>query len=128
MKKDHFYHGLRPYLHDALSFAMAELPQREQTCPMFEGASGGPQVDVDELVMVRERECLFRTIPDQDHRGMGQAPPWRHGPHYDHTAEGGRRSTEGLQTTSSGTPCSTCVYVPLKWQRQGFPRGQEHIR
>ena len=30
LKKDRFYHGLRPYLHDALSFAMAELPKREQ--------------------------------------------------------------------------------------------------
>ena len=28
LKKDHFYHGLCPYLHDALSFAMAELPER----------------------------------------------------------------------------------------------------
>ena len=32
-----------------------------------EGASRGPQeVDVDELVMVRE--CPFRTVPDRDHR------------------------------------------------------------
>ena len=30
LKKDHFYQGLHPYLHDALSFAMAELPEREQ--------------------------------------------------------------------------------------------------
>ena len=52
-----------------------------------EGASGGLQeVDVDELVTVRE--CLFRTIPDRDHRGAGQAPPGRHGSHYDHSAEG----------------------------------------
>ena len=29
LKKDCFYHGLRPYLHDALSFAMAELPEKE---------------------------------------------------------------------------------------------------
>ena len=33
LKKDRFYHGLRPYLHDALSFAMAELPEREQAHP-----------------------------------------------------------------------------------------------
>ena len=32
LKKDCFYHGLCPYLHDALSFAMAELPEREQAC------------------------------------------------------------------------------------------------
>ena len=27
LKKDHFYHRLHPYLHDALSFAMAKLPK-----------------------------------------------------------------------------------------------------
>ena len=36
LKKDRFYHGLRPYLHDALSFAMSELPEREQAHPMFD--------------------------------------------------------------------------------------------
>ena len=36
LKKDHFYHGLRPYLNDALSFAMAELPKREQAHPTFD--------------------------------------------------------------------------------------------
>ena len=36
LKKDHFYHEFRPYLHDALSFAMAELPKREQACPTFD--------------------------------------------------------------------------------------------
>ena len=35
-KKDCFYHGLCPYLHDALSFAMAELPKREQAHPTFD--------------------------------------------------------------------------------------------
>ena len=35
LKKDCFYHGFRPYLHDALSFAMAELPKREQAHPTF---------------------------------------------------------------------------------------------
>ena len=74
-----------------------------------EGASGGPhEVDMDELV----RECLLRTVPDQDHRGMGQTPFWRHGPHYDHTTEGGRRSTAGFQTTSSRTPCSPHIHTP----------------
>ena len=34
--KDCFYHGLCPYLHDTLSFAMAELPEREQACPTFD--------------------------------------------------------------------------------------------
>ena len=36
LKKDHFYHGLHPYLHDALSFAMAELHEREQARPTFD--------------------------------------------------------------------------------------------
>ena len=36
LKKDRFYHGLCPYLHDALSFAMAELPEREQARPTFD--------------------------------------------------------------------------------------------
>ena len=36
LKKDHFYHGLCPYLYDALSFAMAELPKREQAHPTFD--------------------------------------------------------------------------------------------
>ena len=35
LKKDHFYHGLHPYLHDTLSFAMAKLPEMEQAHPMF---------------------------------------------------------------------------------------------
>ena len=36
LKKDCFYHGLCPYLHDALSFTMVELPKREQACPTFD--------------------------------------------------------------------------------------------
>ena len=36
LKKDCFYHGLCPYLHDALSFAMVELHEREQACPVFD--------------------------------------------------------------------------------------------
>ena len=36
LKKDCFYHGLHPYLHDALSLAMAELPEREQAHPTFD--------------------------------------------------------------------------------------------
>ena len=34
--EDCFYHGLCHYLHDALSFAMAELPEREQAHPTFD--------------------------------------------------------------------------------------------
>ena len=36
LKKDRFYHRLCPYLHDALSFTMAELPKREQARPTFD--------------------------------------------------------------------------------------------
>ena len=36
LKMDRFYHGLHPYLHDALSFAMAELPKREQARSTFD--------------------------------------------------------------------------------------------
>ena len=36
LKKDHFYHGLHPYLHGALSFMMAELTKREQAHPTFD--------------------------------------------------------------------------------------------
>ena len=36
LKKDRFYHRLHPYLHDALSFAMAEQPEREQAHPTFD--------------------------------------------------------------------------------------------
>ena len=36
LKKDCFYHGLCPYLRDALSFVMVELPEREQACPTFD--------------------------------------------------------------------------------------------
>ena len=36
LKKDRFYHGLHPYLHDACSFTMAELPEREQARPTFD--------------------------------------------------------------------------------------------
>ena len=36
LKKDRFYHGLHPYLHDALSFAMVVMPEREQAQPTFD--------------------------------------------------------------------------------------------
>ena len=36
LKKDRFYHGLHPYLHYALSFVMAELPERKQAEHTFD--------------------------------------------------------------------------------------------
>ena len=87
-----------------------------------EGTSGGPQeVDMDELVTVRER--LPRAISDQDHREMGQTPLWGYGPCDDHTTEGRGRSTTGGQATSSGTPHSPHIYMPQEWQWQSFTRG-----
>ena len=76
-----------------------------------EGASGGHQkVDMDELVMVRESVHLgpFQTkiIEGWVKPLLGDSPC------YGHATEGGRRSTEGLQTTFSRTPCPTRIYVP----------------
>ena len=87
-----------------------------------EGTSRGPQeVDVDQLVMVRE--CPPSTISDQDHRGMGQTPLWRYSPHDDHTVEVGGRSTVGSQATSFRTQHSPRVHTPHKWQQQSFAHG-----
>ena len=36
LRRDHFYYGLTPSLRDALSFAMADLPEREQTDTSFD--------------------------------------------------------------------------------------------
>ena len=76
-----------------------------------EGASGGPQeVDMDELVTVRESVHLG---PFQTEIIEGWVKPLLGDTaHYGHTAEGGRRSTEGLPTTSPRTPCPTRIYVP----------------
>ena len=36
LRRDHFYYGLTPSLRDALSFAMANLPEREQVDNIFD--------------------------------------------------------------------------------------------
>ena len=87
-----------------------------------EGASGGPQeVDVDELVTVREH--LPGSISYQDHRGMGQTPLREYGPCDDHATEGGRRPVVGDQATSSWTPHSPCIHAPQEWKQQSFTHG-----
>ena len=87
-----------------------------------EGASRGPQeVDMDELVTVRERPP--ESVSDQDHRGMGQTPLRGYGPCDDHATEGGGRPAMGGQATSSGTPCSPCIHVPQEWKQQSFTHG-----
>ena len=54
LKKDRFYHGLCPYLHDALSFAMAELPKREQAHPTFDTLyTLAKKLEVGQLVHTR---------------------------------------------------------------------------
>ena len=35
LRWDRFYHGLLPHLHNALGFAMADLPEREQADTSF---------------------------------------------------------------------------------------------
>ena len=83
---------------------------------------GGPQeVDVDELVTVRER--LPGSVSDRDHRGMGQTPLRGYGPCDDHTTEGGGRPATGGQATSSGTPCSPRVHMSQEWKWQSFAHG-----
>ena len=55
LKKDCFYHGLHPYLHDALSFAMAELPKREQARPTFDTLyTLAKKLEAGQLVHVRQ--------------------------------------------------------------------------
>ena len=36
LRRDHFYYGLTPSLRDTLSFAMADLPEREQADTSFD--------------------------------------------------------------------------------------------
>ena len=69
LKKDHFYHGLCPYLHDALSFAMAELPKREQAHPIFDTLyTLAKKLEAGQLAHAR---CLTRS------QGRTQSPRWK---------------------------------------------------
>ena len=63
-------------------------------------------------------ECLPWALLDRDHRGMGEAPPWIYLLCDDHSVEDGR-PTSGNQTTSLGTPCSSCLHPPQKQQWKG---------
>ena len=63
LKKDCFYHGLWPYLHDALSFAMAELPEREQARPTFDTLYMlAKKLEVGQLAHVRWYTPSFECI------------------------------------------------------------------
>ena len=81
LKKDRFYHGLCPYLHDALSFAMAELPEREQAHPMFDTAGVGTLLHPKIRHLSREAEvlpCANRKGggPGGRGSGIGQSHIW----------------------------------------------------
>ena len=56
LMRDQFYHVLSPSLHDALGFAMAELPEREQVNTSF-----------DTLYMLTKK--MEAHLPSQSHRG-----------------------------------------------------------
>ena len=71
LKKDCLYHGLHPYLHDALSFVMAELPEREQAHPTFDtlytlakkqeaGQSVGHTITPPALTLTKVLPCADR--------------------------------------------------------------------
>ena len=53
---DRFYHGLAPTLRDALGFAMAELPEREQA-----GASFDILYTLAKKMEVRQPSCPHRS-------------------------------------------------------------------
>ena len=61
LKKDCFYHGLCPYLHDALSFEMAELPKREQAHPTFDTL-----YTLAKKLEAWQPACTCRYVPSSD--------------------------------------------------------------
>ena len=66
LKNDCFYHGLRPYLHDALSFAMAELPEREQAHPTFDTLYMlAKRLEVGQLVHTCQYTTSFEAYRDK---------------------------------------------------------------
>ena len=66
LKKDRFYHGLCPYLHDALSFAMAELPKREQACPTFDTLyTLAKKLEAGQLAHTRQYTSISETYREK---------------------------------------------------------------
>ena len=61
LKKDCFYHGLHPYLHDVLSFARAELPEREQAHPTFDTL-----YTLTKKLEAGQPSCTCRYTPSSD--------------------------------------------------------------
>ena len=86
LKKDHFYHGLRPYLHDALSFVMAELPEREQAHPTFDTLyTLAKKLEVGQLVLhtgiLPAQKCIEKSIGTTQRRWAEWQPWMRRGWH-----------------------------------------------
>ena len=64
--KDCSYHGLCPYLHDALSFAMAELPEREQARPTFDTLyTLAKKLEVGQLACTRQYTTSSEVYRDK---------------------------------------------------------------
>ena len=61
LKKDCFYHGLCPYLHDTLSFAMVELPEREQACHTFDTL-----YTLTKMLEARQLASTYQYTPSSD--------------------------------------------------------------
>ena len=69
LKKDRFDHRLCPYLHDALSFAMAELPEREQAHPTFNTLyTLAKKLEVGQLARVHWYTPSFEVYRDKHRR------------------------------------------------------------
>ena len=64
LAQDRFYHGLAPSLRDALEFAMAELPEREQASASF-----------DMLYMLAKK--MEARQPSCMHRGQGSSDAYQ---------------------------------------------------
>ena len=61
LKKDRFYHGLHPLLHDALRFAMVKLPEREQARPTFDTL-----YTLAKKLEARQPVCTCQYAPSSD--------------------------------------------------------------
>ena len=69
LRRDHFYYGLIPSLRDALSFAMADLPEREQADTSFDTLYQKYSTPVGHVATVEAD--LFPPDPDM----VESAPP-----------------------------------------------------
>ena len=87
LKKDCFYHRLCPYLHDALSFTMAELPERRHAHPTFDTLyTLAKKLEVGQLVRVHRippaPRCIGTNTGTMLHRRAGWQPWRKRGRHH----------------------------------------------